>query len=88
MAELLLANVWSVRLLRQSIRLAFQDSTQARRHLFSPSPPLCAEMAAPVGAAPADWDLRADGAGSAEVNGFYKQNGEHAGKPQYLKVRG
>jgi len=43
-------------------------------------------MAALAGAAPADWDLRVDGAGKAEVNGFYKQNGEYNGKPQYLKV--
>ena len=29
-----------------------------------------------------------DGAGTSEVNGFYKENGQCNGKPQYCKVRG
>jgi len=29
-----------------------------------------------------------DGAGTSEVNGFYKENGQYNGKPQYCKVRG
>jgi hypothetical protein len=37
-------------------------------------------------AAPAGAVLRVDGAGSAECNGYYRENGERNGKPQYLKV--
>jgi hypothetical protein len=37
-------------------------------------------------AAPAGAVLRVDGAGSAECNGYYRENGKAYGKPQYLKV--